>query len=56
MGQMGTAKSHMQQPKIPRIIGSGLLSYTLYISSLIYELLATIDPAGVLTMGGLDSW
>jgi hypothetical protein len=39
MGQMGTAKSHMQQPKIPRIIGSGLLSYILYTSSLIYELL-----------------
>jgi hypothetical protein len=35
MGQMGTAKSHMQQLKIPQIIGSGLLSYILYTSSLI---------------------
>jgi hypothetical protein len=40
MGQMDTAKSHVQQPKIPRIIanGSGLLSYILYISILVYEL------------------
>jgi hypothetical protein len=49
----------MQQPKIPRIIanGSGLLSYILYTSILIYELVPAgelSNLAGVLTVGGLE--
>jgi hypothetical protein len=48
MGQMGTAKSPMQQPKIPQIVGFDLLIYIPYTGILIYRLPSPL----ILTVGG----